>query len=347
MALSRFHCWVAAAIMALGSGKSSAQTDFPTVKAEVSGAWERLRAVSRSVQVEGEQKTIDRLASDRLVSHVKLRRRINEHSYLMESEILASSSKSKNKEGGTSTSSSATGFNTRYAFSLKSTEGGRDWRLVLLRMTDSMEPTPRQLDLNYHLRYAPVFEPYQNEVFTPLPDLFAHPTFKLISCGPSPSNSGCVRVLYEARTTPDHPEHLSSGWLDLNPISAWSIQEADEKMVDKSTTIATHIRITVDLKTGNIPLIREKVVDVRQETGGKVRVSRNLVYTYNCQIEKNVPETEFTLSAYGLPEPQGVSFSKPTPRYAWLLAAAGGSAALAVGLRFLARRRTATLSQST
>ena len=53
---------------------------------------------------------------------------------------------------------------------------------------------------------------------------------------------------------------------------------------------------------------------------------------------------EFRLSAFGLPEPVGVEWKKPTPRYLWFLVAAGAFVALAVGFRLLARRRTATAS---
>lgn len=56
----------------------------------------------------------------------------------------------------------------------------------------------------------------------------------------------------------------------------------------------------------------------------------------------HVPETEFTLTAFGFPEPAGVTWERPTPVYVWLLAAAGGFGALAVLFRRLARRRQPT-----
>lgn len=64
------------------------------------------------------------------------------------------------------------------------------------------------------------------------------------------------------------------------------------------------------------------------------------------EIEEYVPlpavdEAEFRLSAFGLPEPAGVVWEKRTPRYLWFLAAAGAFAVLAVGFRYLARRRAA------
>ena len=52
-------------------------------------------------------------------------------------------------------------------------------------------------------------------------------------------------------------------------------------------------------------------------------------------------EAECRLSAFGLPEPVGVKWEKPTRRYVWFLVAAVVFVALAVGFRLLARRRTA------
>ena len=55
-----------------------------------------------------------------------------------------------------------------------------------------------------------------------------------------------------------------------------------------------------------------------------------------------IPEEIFYLSHYGLPEPIGKgSMPSSVPRYVWFLAAAGVFVTLAVGFRFLARRRQA------
>jgi hypothetical protein len=52
----------------------------------------------------------------------------------------------------------------------------------------------------------------------------------------------------------------------------------------------------------------------------------------------SIPQSEFRLTAFGLPEPPGFE-AKQTPIYAWLLAAAGVALLLGIGFRGLARRR--------
>lgn len=52
-------------------------------------------------------------------------------------------------------------------------------------------------------------------------------------------------------------------------------------------------------------------------------------------------DTQFTLSAFGLPEPVGIRWAKPTPRYVRFLLAAAECAGLAIVFRFLDKRQRA------
>jgi hypothetical protein len=64
--------------------------------------------------------------------------------------------------------------------------------------------------------------------------------------------------------------------------------------------------------------------------------------TYQIDRRTDPPEQEFTLSAFGLPEPVGVEWERKTPVYVWLLLAAGVLGLLAVVLAWLAKRRRTT-----
>ena len=54
--------------------------------------------------------------------------------------------------------------------------------------------------------------------------------------------------------------------------------------------------------------------------------------------EEPIPDVEFRLSHFGLPEPIGMEVKKKTPTYVWLLIGAGVFAAFGLGLGYLARR---------
>jgi hypothetical protein len=67
-----------------------------------------------------------------------------------------------------------------------------------------------------------------------------------------------------------------------------------------------------------------------------------VAWTYNSQTEQQLsggklPETDFTLTAFGFPEPAGVKWEKPFPIYLWLLA--GGVVCLATAVGFRKRVR--------
>ncbi len=330
-------CLLAGFVAAHASG----QPPFSTVKAEVGPAWERIQISDRSVQREYEFRETDKLKGDRLVSHVKGRVWSNAQCWLDESEVVSGPPLDL-KDFRTQTTSSAIGINTKYAFQLVRPKSASGWQLVQMRAHDSPDPLLHSLDLKYHASGSKGLRPYQNAALTPLPELFGHASFKLVGCVPSPSNPGCVRVTYEARTTLNQPDWVTTGWLDLDPNAAWSIRESNEETKSPTQISTFHTRFTVDLSEG-IPLIREEKLEGTRVINGTIRLHRTRDFTFASRIEKDVPEREFTLSAYDLPEPQGVNFAKRTPTYVWLLAGAVGCALAATALRyFFDRPKSAT-----
>lgn len=321
-------------------GPASGQPPFSTVKGEVGPAWERIQVADRSVQREYEFKETDKLKGDRLVSHVKGRVWSAPQCWLEESEVI-SGPPTDLKDFRTQTTSSAIGINTKYAFQLKRPKSASGWQLVQMRPHDSPEPLVHSFDLKYHASGSKGLRPYQNAALTPLPELFGHPSFKLVGCGPSPSNAGCVRVAYEARTTANQPDWVTGGWLDLDPGAAWSIRESVEETKTSTQTSTFHTRFAVEMSDG-VPLVREESLEGKRVIGGALRLHRTRNFTFTSRISKDAEEREFTLSAYGLPEPQGVSFAKPTPTYVWLLAGAAGCAVVATALRYFGRTKSAT-----
>jgi hypothetical protein len=61
-------------------------------------------------------------------------------------------------------------------------------------------------------------------------------------------------------------------------------------------------------------------------------------------VSDHVPDTEFTLSAFGLPEPGSDSVQKPAPLYLWILLSAAVCASLALGFWYLMRRSRRVLA---
>ncbi len=73
---------------------------------------------------------------------------------------------------------------------------------------------------------------------------------------------------------------------------------------------------------------------------GKVKNRKQVRREVTLSQPTSLPADEdFTLSAFGIREPVGVVWDKPTSTYVWILLAAGACAILAFGFRYLSHRR--------
>lgn len=138
---------------------------------------------------------------------------------------------------------------------------------------------------------------------------------------------GLNTVTYRKLTLKLDPDHNNT----LRSISA-------ELLMNKTPG---NLDITIDQKTiHGVPVpVRFVRRELYTEPAGGMEVTSDASYQIDPVVD--LPDAEFTLSAFGLPEPVGVTWSKPTPNYFWWLVAAGGCVLLALGFRYLARRRAA------
>jgi hypothetical protein len=145
------------------------------------------------------------------------------------------------------------------------------------------------------------------------------------------------------------------GVFDLDPGRRWCLVRAD--FVEESyrrnyegrqnvhdRTMRWKVRHeTVDHASG-FPMIRSQRIEMEGQVYVTVRGVGNekrryeLQYDYEYEVNDSVPDSEFTLSAFGLPEPVGVVWERRTPVYVWLLVAAGVLLTLGIFFRWLARR---------
>jgi hypothetical protein len=113
---------------------------------------------------------------------------------------------------------------------------------------------------------------------------------------------------------------------------------ADEYHTVRSATAEVRIDNKIDVTltiTNEYQVVNGLPVPLRSMRRELYRWGDHIVEvddTYEYQIDPSVdpPEREFTLSAFGLPEPVGVVWERRTPVYVWLLVAAGVLGVLAV-----------------
>src|SRR5205814_1457919 len=100
----------------------------------------------------------------------------------------------------------------------------------------------------------------------------------------------------------------------------------------------TTLNYAVDDHRSGFPVIRHETRSTESASGEFGKGKSVYEIDFEMSIDDRVADSEFTLSAFGLPEPIGVTWKKPTPRYVWLLLGTAACAGLTVGCRFLARR---------
>lgn len=136
------------------------------------------------------------------------------------------------------------------------------------------------------------------------------------------------------------------GSLWLDPSRCWCIHRfkssyetiiRGEKSFDTERDIVCEV---IDHPSG-FPILKsmtERMKSFDYKNKKKIEVSTEA--NYDLEVNDSVPESEFTLSAFGLPEPGGAEpVKKPVPMYVWILIAACSCGTLAFAFRYLARRR--------
>lgn len=142
--------------------------------------------------------------------------------------------------------------------------------------------------------------------------------------------------------------HVHSGWVDLDPSRCWCIVRW--KTSTEFTTNGERREYgeseaelsTVDHPSG-FPLVKKIAVlgtkhFYRYRNSKERAINNRITMDFEWEVNDHVPDSEFTLTAYGLPEPGGGPVKKSLPLYIWITLAAGICIGLAVGFRFLARR---------
>lgn len=156
------------------------------------------------------------------------------------------------------------------------------------------------------------------------------------------------RVAYLA-TTPEKPSREAdaprSGWVLLDPAHYWCVREGGRRseFFDEAAPIEVtrQFKHEIEITQAGFPRLK-RTTSTQQSPNpkGVMTVSSN-VTDFDLREQDNVPVEEFTLSAFGINEPAGVVWKKPTPPWVWVLLAAVVLAALAVLFQYLGRRKSA------
>lgn len=167
--------------------------------------------------------------------------------------------------------------------------------------------------------------------------LAATPNFQLLNIvgyGPDMSQ---VRVEYRNTFRDDglQKDYPAMGWVIFDPGRYWAPCQFSFTFGD-SEGQTTRERKDSFISDSRYPFVQKSEMKEVIRSG---KEAEERIIDHEIHFGDDVKEMEFTLSAFGLPEPVGVVWEKSTPRYIWFLVAAGILAVLAVGFRYLVRRQ--------
>ncbi len=160
---------------------------------------------------------------------------------------------------------------------------------------------------------------------------------------PQPGQSPALALSKERRMK-EGPNTVTYHKLSLllNDDQYHTLQSAKADILINKSAGTLEYSLTQQAVEGIPVPVRRVKREVYPAASGGMDITSEATFRIDPTVE--LPDENFTLTAYGLPEPVGVAWRKPTRNYVWFLATAAVFVALAIGFRLLARRRTATVS---
>ncbi len=213
--------------------------------------------------------------------------------------------------------SSARVSNPDYSFVLKRSGPERPWIITDLRFPEDKPVGTSafaQVDrwVNCPINYA--------LMFGDLGLLPTDPGFSVSRVTRESSSSGqdLVKVFFsfDSRVNEQNSNRIPSieGWVVYDPHALWVIRQYDTKLHWLAAKRAGHCTGTLTYRLGEDGFPFFKSARATYHSVGKANVFQ---YTYNMKaVEDQSPASEFTLSAFGLPEP-----GKRTHSRTWFIAA--------------------------
>ena len=314
-----------------------AQVDFSQCKSGVEATWAKSLKLAPSLQFTARTEIIDNAKGDRLVTvtETKFKRNATGHS----AEGIVTNSPEPGFYPKGHYKSRIQILNTKYSTGLTREHGKTEWLHVgpMMLRDDSLDPKV-SIMFSESLARPPACDHLVDFRGVPLAKLFDMPTFQLVKFGVSPAGSDRYRVEYKRGTSATDEDGLSVGWMDLAPAKGWAVVECDGTNTDQNGKSTSHSNYTVEMIEGDVPVLAENTT---KSVSGSGKFERKLTQRvkYQTTIDSKIPDSEFTLTYYGFPEPEGIVWKKPIPNYVWILLGAAGLMLLSLLCRWLLQRR--------
>ncbi|MEW4531420.1 hypothetical protein [Maioricimonas sp. JC845] len=243
----------------------------------------------------------------------------------------------------------AVGVNSDYAFRVQFDSDARQWVLTDLDRDvqdvelSSLAEGPKELALGLVCRGMRVFGTW-------LPEMVSEPGFRVNQVLTFEQGSTqLVRVEFDYEPQQHRNNPVRGGTILLDPSRYWLIREAKVRafwMPGEEGTITVQVEYADD-EVNSFPLLTRYVAHVdaqlsgdRAKEAGINEVHHDWVWNFDLRELENASERDFTLAAFGLPEPSDrLDAGSQSGSWGTLLVLANLCFLVAIGLWWLNRRR--------
>lgn len=235
-------------------------------------------------------------------------------------------------------SAQAWGINPQYAFELERQSQERGWALTSLRNSPGEGESAGQSNKDATLDKQIVRSIAKNLVIHNLwlPELVDSSDFRVIGL-PRQVGDRPLRLRVEFEHLPkvilNNP--VRHGWMILDVNHHWLLDEYEVQMLYKDGATVQKAKFYSKQDTNGF-LIPQRIVLTTTNREGTIDFEYR--QDFDLREEQSPQIAEFTLSAFGLPEPRGVEWKTGTAWWIWCVGAAVAFSVLAAVFRWLKLR---------
>ena len=220
--------------------------------------------------------------------------------------------------------------NSQYSFQLARDAEAKPWLIQELKRKSGPEPVHHSALMGLSLDRP------QREV----PTLVRSPFFKLTDLASNRENGeDLVRMTFSYSPQDKDKDWLRGGWVLLDPKHNWIVKKSQLGLEYEGQQI--DYRVQYDYKEGSNhrPIITRSLIKSTTKEKDPPLYAYEIATDFDLHEQEVVPEKEFMLSAFGLPEPPGEG--RTTQWYLWLGGLGLGCLVLGAIVAHLRRRASA------
>lgn len=238
------------------------------------------------------------------------------------------------------------GRNAKYAF-LISNKNDKGWVLLELEFGNpnkiKYSGTQKTIDDIVFEVVAPQFMGFVPGLPS-LDRLFADQKFRLLEPNKIAKEKGkAPSILFEYSGMLGKNNFTVSQEIWFDPEKHWGQERIEDRYEGKEGKYQGTVEIHYKGKLEAFAKPAEHIVSGKMVQKSGETSNSKLVGTYNLWLDDSVPDADFTLSAFGLPEPKGIVWDRPS--HSWLWIGLAGIGILTLGFvfhRFLRRGNAST-----